>query len=51
MRWVGWHSQLMNSFPCPNADRRVEVGTLLGQILASSFRALMFLAGEAFDGI
>ena len=51
MRWVGWHSQLMNSFPCANADlRRVEVGTLLGQVLASFFRALMFFASEAFGG-
>ena len=52
MRWVGWHSQLMNSFPCPNTDlRRIEVGTLLGQLLASLFRALIFLASEAFGGI
>src|SRR5215471_21627332 len=41
---VGWHSQLMNSFPCPNADlRRIEVGPLLGQLVTSLFRALIFL--------
>ena len=52
MRWVGWHSQLMNSFPCSNADvRRIELGTLLGQLLASLFPALIFFASEAFGGI
>jgi hypothetical protein len=52
MRWVGWHSQLMNTFPCSDADvRRIEFGTLLGQLLASLFRALIFLASEAFGGI
>jgi len=52
MRWVGWHAQLMNSFPGPNADvRRVQVGTLLGQLLASLFRALIFLTSYAFGGI
>jgi hypothetical protein len=52
MRWVGWHSQLMNSFPRSNADvRRIELGTLLGQFLASLFRALIFFASEAFGGI
>ena len=52
MRWVGWHSQLMNSFPCSNADvRRIEFGTLLGQILASLFPALIFIASEAFSGV
>jgi hypothetical protein len=41
MRWLGWHSLLMNSFPCSNADvRRIELGTLLGQVLASLFPAL-----------
>ncbi len=52
MRRVGWHAQLMNSFPCSNADvRRIEVGSLLGELQASFFRALMFLASEAFGGI
>jgi hypothetical protein len=52
MRRVGWHSQLMNSFPGSNADvRRIEGGTLLGQVLASLFRALIFFASEAFRGI
>src|SRR5499433_2071664 len=52
MRWVGWHSQLMNSFPCSNADvRRIELGTPLGQRLASLFCALIFFASEAFGGI
>ena len=52
MRWVGWHSQLMNSFPRSNADLRwIELGTLLGQFLASLFRALIFFASEAFGGI
>jgi len=52
MRGVGWHSQLMNAFPCPNANmRRIEVGTLLGQFLASLFRALIFLGGEALGKI
>ena len=52
MRWIGWHAQLMNSLPCSNADvRRIEVGTLLGQLQASFFRALIFLASEAFGGI
>ena len=52
MRRVGWHSQLMNSFPCSNADvRRIELGTLLGQFLASLFRALIFLGGEALGKI
>ena len=52
MRWVRWHSQLMNSFPRSNADvRRIELGTLLGQFLASLFRALIFFASEAFGGI
>jgi hypothetical protein len=31
MRRVGWHAQLMNSFPRSNADpRRIEIGALLG---------------------
>src|SRR5215813_6951718 len=52
MRRVGWHSQLMNSFPCSNADvRRIELGTLLGQLLASLFCALKFFESEAFSGI
>lgn len=51
MRWVGWHSQLMNSFPCSNAGvRRIELRPLLGQLLASPFPALIFF-GEAFGGI
>src|SRR5215468_658169 len=49
MRWVGRHPQLMNSFPRSNADvRRIDVGTLLGQLLESLFRALIFIASEAF---
>ena len=52
MRRVGWHSQLMNSFPCSNADvGRIKVGTLLGQLLASLLRALILFASEAFGGI
>ena len=52
MRWVGWHSQLMNSFPRSNADLRwIELGTLLGQFLASLLRALIFFASEAFGGV
>ena len=52
MRGVGRHAQLMDSFPCSNADvRRIEVGTLLGEVQSSFFRALMFLASEAFGGI
>ena len=52
MRWVGWHSQLMNSFPCSDADvRRIELGTLLRQLLASLFCALMFFESEAFGGV
>jgi len=52
MRWVGRHPQLMNSFPRSNADvRRIDVGTLLGQLLASLFRALIFIASEAFGRI
>jgi len=52
MRWVGWHSQLMNSFPRSNADvRRIELGTLLGQLLASLVCALKFFESEAFGGI
>jgi hypothetical protein len=51
MRWVGWHSQLMNSFPRSNADLRcIELGTLLGQLLASLFCALMFFESEALGG-
>jgi hypothetical protein len=52
MRRVGRHAQLMNSFPCSNAHvRRIEVGTLLGQLLASFFRALTFFASKAFGRI
>src|SRR5215467_11801375 len=52
MRWVGWHSQLMNSFPCSNADvRRIELGTLLGQLLASLVCVLKFFESEAFGGV
>src|SRR6516225_3720695 len=52
MRWVGWHSQLMNSFPRSNADLRwIERGTLLGQLLVSLFCALKFFESEAFGGI
>jgi len=52
MRWVGWHSQLMYSFPRSNADLRwIELGTLLGQLLASLFCALMFFESEAFGGV
>src|SRR5215469_4985827 len=52
MRRVGWHSQLMNSFPCSNADvRRIELGTLLGKLLASLFCALKFFESEAFGGV
>ena len=52
MRWVGWHSQLMNSLPGSNADiGRIEVGTLLRELLASLFRALIFFASNALGGI
>ena len=52
MRRVGWQSQLMNSFPCSNADvRRIELGTLLDQLLSSFFCALKFFESEAFGGI
>jgi len=52
MRWVGWHSQLMNSFPRSNTDLRwIERGTLLGQLLASLFCALKFFESEAFGGV
>jgi len=52
MRWIRWHSQLMNSFPCSNAYvRRIQVGTLLGQLLAPLFRSLIFFASEAFGRI
>jgi hypothetical protein len=52
MRGVGWHSQLMNSFPGSNADlRRVAIGTLLGQLLASLFRAHGFFGSELIGGI
>ena len=52
MTWVGWHAQLMNSFPGSNAHlRRIEVGTLLGQLLTSLLGALIFFAREAFGRI
>ena len=49
---IRWHSQLMDAFPCPNADvRRIEVGTLLGELLASFFRTLIFFARNTLSGI
>jgi len=51
MRRVGWQAQLMNLFPHANAYvRRIEVGALLGQLLASPFGALIFLMREALGG-
>jgi hypothetical protein len=42
----------MNSFPRSNADLRcIELGTLLGQLLASLFCALMFFESEALGGV
>ena len=39
----------MDSLPRSNADlRRIEIGALLGQLLASLFGALKFLVSQAF---
>lgn len=47
---VGWQAQRVNSLPRSNADvRRIEIGALLSQLLASLFRALKFFVSEAFD--
>jgi hypothetical protein len=49
MRRVRGQTQRVNSFPRSNADlRRIEVGALLGQFLASLFGALKFFLSEAF---
>lgn len=51
MPWVGWHAQLVNSFPRANADFRwIEVGALLGEVLTSPLRALKLFVSEAFGG-
>lgn len=51
MRWVGRQAQLVNLFPHSNANvGRIEVGTLLGQVLASLLGALIFLMCEALSG-
>jgi len=51
MRRVGRQAQLVNLFPRSNANiRRVEVGTLLGQLLASLFGALIFFLCKALGG-
>jgi hypothetical protein len=52
MRRIRRQAQRVNPFPRSNADvRRIEIGTLLGQLLASLFRALIFFASEAFGRI
>jgi hypothetical protein len=49
MRRVRGQTQRVNSFPRSNADlRRIEVGALLGQLLASLFGALKFFLSKAF---
>jgi hypothetical protein len=51
MRWIGRQPQLVNLFPHSNANvGRIQVGTLLGQVLASLLGALIFLVREAFGG-
>jgi hypothetical protein len=49
MRRVRRQTQRVNSFPRPNTDPRwIEIGALLGQLLASLFGALKFFVSEAF---
>ena len=48
VRRVGRHAQLMNSLPRSNADLgRIEIGALLGQLLASLFGPLEFFVSQA----
>jgi hypothetical protein len=52
MGWIRGHSQLMNPFPCANADVGwIEFGALLNELLASFFRTLVFFTSLAFGGI
>ena len=49
MRRVRRQTQRVNSFPRSNADlRRIEIGALLRQLLASLLSALKFFVSEAF---
>jgi len=49
MRRVRRQTQRVNSLPRSNADlRRIEIGALLGKLLASLFRTLKFFVSEAF---
>jgi hypothetical protein len=51
MCWVGRQAQLVNLLPRSNADlRRIEVGALLGQVLASLFGTLRLFMREALTG-
>jgi hypothetical protein len=51
MRWVRRQTQLVNLFPHSNAHvRRIEVGALLSQLVASLFGALIFFMREALGG-
>lgn len=51
MRWVGRQPQLMNLFPRSNANvGRIEIRTLLGELMASPFGALIFFVREALGG-
>jgi len=51
MRWVGWHAQLMDSFPRSNAHiGRIQVGALFGELQASLFGALILFVSEALGG-
>jgi hypothetical protein len=51
MRWVGRQTQLVDFLPGANTHiRRIELGTLPGQFLASLFRALVFFMLEALGG-
>ena len=51
MGWVGRQAQLVNLFPRANADvRRIEVGALLGQVLASLFGTLRLFMRQALTG-
>jgi len=48
MRWVGRQAQLVNLLPDSNANvGRIQVGTLLGQLLASLFGTLILFVREA----
>ena len=48
MRGVRRQTQRVNSFPRSNADvGQIEIGALLGELLASLFGALVFIVSEA----